>query len=138
MSARFRFDGLADLYQQLKTLPEDLTRDAAPDVEAFGEDAKQEIYNGYPERTGHLREGLALTVSTEGDRARVEVENTAPHALLFERGTETRHTKEGWNRGRAPANPIFTATMERKRRALLTGPVPQLLISYGMEVKGHA
>lgn len=136
MSASFRFDGLADLYAALKTLPEDLARDAAPDVERFGEGAMSQIHNGYPSVTGHLREGLSLNISTEGARARVEVRNDSPHALLFERGTEVRHWTTGKSTGRAPANPIFTATMMRARRGLLTGPVPQLLVAYGMEVRG--
>jgi hypothetical protein len=136
VSAKFRFDGLADLYAALKTLPEDLARDAAPDVERFGEGAMTNIHNGYPSVTGGLRAGLSLNISTEGGRARVEVRNDAPHAILFERGTEVRHWRSGKGTGRTAPNPIFTATMMRARRGLLTGPVPQLLVTYGMEVRG--
>jgi len=134
----FQWKGIAELVQQFKGLAFDLTAASEPDVIAVANAAKNIIYNGYPRRTGNLRKGLSVVISRQGTRTRATIRNSAPHALLFERGTQARHTKLGADRGSMPPNHIFTATVERAQRELLNGPLPKVIEQFGMKVTGSA
>ena len=134
----FQWTGFTELVDQFATLARDLTTDAAPDVEAAAQAAKQTIYAGYPRRTGDLKDHLAVMLTTEGTRTKAVVINTSPHAAVFERGSQARHTAIGANRGSMPANPLFSATMIRARRSLYATPIPRVLEDMGLTVNGTA
>lgn len=134
----FQWDGVQELIEQFATLAPDLTDMAAPIVELAARVAKDTIYTGYPARTGNLRKGLAIIVKTEATRTQTTVVNKAPHAWLFERGSQARHNAIGANRGSMPANPLFSSTMMRTRRALYTALVPHLAEQFGLKIDGVA
>jgi hypothetical protein len=132
----FQWTGLQELVDQFTTLAPDLTQAAAPDVESAAQAAKAAIYSGYPTRTGDLKNHLAVIMTTDGTRTKAVVINTSPHAAVFERGSQARHTAIGANRGSMPANPLFSATMIRARRTLYATPIPQVLVDMGLTVNG--
>ena len=134
----FQWTGLQELVDQFATLAPDLTEAAAPAVGTAAQTAKNTIYAGYPTRTGNLRDHLAVVVHTDATRTEAVVVNTSPHAAVFERGSQARHTAIGANRGSMPANPIFSATMIRARRVLYAGPIPRVLADMGLTVQGSA
>jgi hypothetical protein len=79
-----------------------------------------------------------VVLVTEDTRTKAVVINTSPHAGIFERGSQARHTALGANRGSMPPNPIFSATMIRTRRGLYTGPIVRVLQVFGLRVSGSA
>jgi hypothetical protein len=137
-SVWFQWTGFQELVDQFATLAPDLTQAAAPAVETAAQAAKNAIYAGYPTRTGDLKDHLAVLLHTDATRTEAVVINTSPHAAVFERGSQARHTAIGANRGSMPANPIFTATMMRWRRGLYSGPIPRVLETMGLTVNGTA
>jgi hypothetical protein len=132
----FQWTGFQALVDQFATLARDLTTEAAPEVETAAQSAKSAIYSGYPTRTGDLKNHLAVVLHTDATRTEAVVINTSPHAAVFERGSQARHTAIGANRGSMPANPLFSATMMRWRRGLYTGPIPRVLETMGLTVHG--
>jgi bacteriophage HK97-gp10 putative tail-component len=136
VSAAFRFDGLAEQLAQWQQLAHDMAREAQPSVEDAGRQAVATIRAGYPKRTGDLRDHVTMIATQTGDRVQVVVINTSPHAAVFERGSQARHTKIGADRGSMPANPLFTAELIRRRRELLGTPIPAVLRAFGLEVRG--
>ena len=134
----FEWTGLTELIEQFRTLAEDLTRAATPDVEGAAHEAMATIKAGYPVRTGDLRDHLAVIVSEDDTRVHATVINTSPHAVMFERGTQARHTALGAYRGSTPPNPIFSATMVRTRRSLYAQTIPRVLAVFGLKVWGSA
>jgi len=137
-SVWFQWTGVEELIAQFATLAPDLTTTAAPIVELSARVAKDTIYTCYPTRTGNLKKGLAVVVKTEATRTQATVVNKAPHAWLFERGSQARHNAIGANRGSMPPNPLFSSTMMRTRRALYTALIPHLLEEFGLTVTGLA
>jgi len=137
-SVWFQWTGIQELVDQFATLAQDLTTAAAPEVEAAAQAAKQTIYAGYPTRTGNLKDHLAVVVHTDATRTEAVVINTSPHAAVFERGSQARHTAIGAYRGSMQANPLFSATLIRARRGLYAGPIPRVLEGMGLQVTGGA
>jgi hypothetical protein len=142
----FQWDGVQELIEQFATLAPDLTDVAAPIVELAARVAKDVIYTGYPTGPGkpskgyyggNLKKGLAVIVKTEATRTSTTVVNKAPHAWLYERGSQARHYGD-WPRGSMPANPLFSSTMMRTRRALYTALVPHLVEQFGLTIHGVA
>jgi hypothetical protein len=107
MSARVTFDGLAEFKAQLRRLPEHLAEQAAPIVTQAAEETGRSIQNNYPEGpTGNLKRRVRVEVrQANRDGARAIVRSMAPHAGIFEKGTQGRRTRKGWNRGRMPKAP---------------------------------
>ena len=137
-SVWFQWEGVKELIAQFETLAPDLTTASTPIVELAARVAKDTIYTGYPTYTGNLKKGLTITEVNEPTRMSCTVINKAPHAWLFERGSQARHNAIGANRGSMPANPLFSSTMMRTRRALYTALVPQLVDQFGLTVTGVA
>lgn len=138
MSASVRWDGLEELMAELRSLPDDLAAEASGIVVGAANDAKDEIYDAYPERTRHLKEGLFVRVR-EGQRYGVGaiVVNKAPHAWMFENGTNARHTDLGIDRGSAPPGHVFIPIVMRRRRAMYE-QLRGLLTRHGLAVSGDA
>ena len=68
-----------------------------------------------------MRQGVKVVVKEIGPvGVAAQVRSAAPHAHLWEFGTEARHTSMGYARGRvkAPPTPVFIPTMHRERRLM--------------------
>lgn len=99
--------GMMELRAALRNLPETLTAEAATIVDNAANQAKAEVYGAYPTGpTGNLKRGLRVTHNA-GRRFGTQaiVRSGAPHASIFEFGTQRRTTDRGANRGRMPAAP---------------------------------
>jgi hypothetical protein len=137
MSVRFAFKGLDELQAALRALPAELTGEASKIIEAAGNRAVLDLKRGYPVVTGNLRDGVEVTFTQGGVSARALVRSRAPHAHLFEYGTEARHNALGANRGRMPPTHLFGRTMSNVRREMYEG-LRALLERHGLKVTGRA
>lgn len=116
---RLRLDGLDALKAELRRMPAELGTSAARIVFRTADEAAAEIVRNYPRRTGRLKAGVKVrrTPSTYG--ASAVVRNTAPHASIFEHGTQARHTQLGANRGSMPPGKVVGPVAARERREML-------------------
>jgi hypothetical protein len=129
VSATVTWIGLEELKAGLLRLPAELTELAEAIVVEASESAAAELRAIYPEgETGNLRKGVrvvkvtgkrmsAIKLSEQFTTGRV-VRSTAPHAYLFETGTQTRQTELGYNRGSMPGANIFVPLMQQRRREM--------------------
>jgi hypothetical protein len=127
---------IAELRDALTRLPNELHTEGASIVRDRTHEAEEAIRTGYPDRTGNLRKGLKATVETPQFAAVGIVRNTAPHAYMFENGTQARHTSLGSNRGSMPPGKVFIPTMIRVRRAMFQNDLRGLLERAGLVVSG--
>ena len=134
MSVSLRFDGMAELRAALRNLPADLAAEGVEIIMARGEEATAEIIAEYPTWTGNLRKGVKLTRRPSPFGGVAIVKSSAPHAHLFEYGTQARHNSFGANRGFMPAGNIFAPIMMRVRRAMVDDLIG-LLKRAGLEVR---
>jgi bacteriophage HK97-gp10 putative tail-component len=135
VSLTLKFDGLEEFKADLRRLPSHLADRAADIIENAAEEAKSSIYQAYPRRTGHLREGLSVEHSRSAFGAVSIVRNKAKHAFIFEVGTETRKTSLGAVKGRMPPGHVFVRiTMQRRRR--MYQEIADMMRSEGLEVHG--
>lgn len=141
MSVSLRFDGLEDLREALRRLPEELAAEGANVVETHGNRAHATISSGYPRRVGDLAKGLKVTHTRSRFGARSTVINRAKQAAVFERGSQVRHyyTRNGVKHltGKMPPNPLFSRTMSTERRAM-DADHADLLKRHGLAVSGAA
>lgn len=136
---RLVFDGLADLKAALRNLPAELTGEASNLVTATANAAAVEIRSGYAKhtRSGRLQGGVIVTRVNQGKYAAgAIVKNTAPHAVIFENGTQARHTALGANRGSMPPGRVFVPVVMRKRREMYQA-LKALLERKGLLVSGQ-
>jgi len=135
--ARLEWDGLAEFLLELRNLPDNLKGGVGPIVVGHAHKAEQEIRSAYPERTGNLKNGLAVeTIASERFGAAARVVNRAPHAGIFESGTQARHTDLGANRGSMPPGHIFVPIVIRERRAMYE-ELKDYLRAFGFTVTGE-
>lgn len=137
MSVRFEFKGLDELKAALQALPTELTGEASKIIEAAGNRAVLDLKRGYPVVTGKLRDRVDVTFTQSGVSSKAVVRSAAPHAHLFEYGTEARHTGLGLNRGRMPPSHLFARTMSKVRREMYDAFIA-LLERHGLKVTGRA
>jgi hypothetical protein len=136
VSTRFTWAGLQELKAQLRALPAELAGEGGHLVEGRANRAASIIGAGYPAVSGELRDKLEVEHSASRFGARSVVRNRSTHALPFDVGSQVnRVTARGVNRGRMPANPIFSQTMQRERRAMW-GDLKALLERKGLVVSG--
>lgn len=141
MSARVRIEGLDELRDALRRLPQDLTQEAHAIVIAQAEAAQREVVNGYPDGpTGNLKRRVTLEVNTSQFSAGARVRSRAPHASIFEKGTKARRTRQGRNRGRMPeasdAARMVPKAIQHRRR--MYQALSAMLERYGLTVTGSA
>lgn len=103
MSARVIFEGLDELRDELKRLPAELNREARDQVIATAEATAAELRAAYPEKTGNLRRGVKVKIEETPTSTIAKVISSAPHAHLWEFGTEIRKTQKLYPRGRMTA-----------------------------------
>lgn len=139
---KFTFIGLEELKAALKSLPTDLRDEANEEIRDIAMTAGDAVRAAYSRHrvTGNLVKGVKVRkVSTGQYGVAYKVESTAPHATIFERGTEARHyiTENGVKHltGRMPAFNIFGPIMGRHRRFLFDR-LGTLLTKHGLLVRG--
>jgi hypothetical protein len=138
MSVTLHWDGLSEFRADLEHLPEGLTTDSDPIVASAANGAAADIRAGYPKRTGNLKKNVFVSRLDKGkDFAGYIVKNPAPHAFIFENGTQARHTAIGANRGSMPPGHVFVPAVIRRRRAMYL-QLKALLVTYGLVVSGDA
>lgn len=138
MSARVRWTGKEEFRADLAHLPEGLTAASDGIVQSAAQEAAAEIRQQYEAHrvTGNLAARVFVSRLDKGKfiAGRV-VKSAAPHAWIFENGTQARHTKLGWNRGAMPPGHVFIPTVIRKRRAMQQA-LKALLVRFGLKVSG--
>lgn len=114
------WQGLEELKTLIQQLPDTTTAETAKLAEAAANSAAVDIRGAYPVRTGTLRDRVKVAPlrSRSGRSVGMAVTNTAPHAHLFENGTQTRQTSLGANRGAMPPGHVFVPRIIRARRRL--------------------
>jgi hypothetical protein len=102
MSAGVQWSGLEDFRQILQNLPDRLTGEAVHIVDYWADATANQLLLNYPiGDTGNLRKGVRVNkLHEQGQGVYDEVKSSAPHAHLYEFGTQNRETEKGWKRGR--------------------------------------
>ena len=136
MPATLRLDGFDGFQADLTNLPTTLRDAAKAAVLDAADHAESVIYDQYGEVTGNLRKGLGQDTPEEtATSIKVRLASTAPHAVLYEYGTEQRQTKLGYARGRMPAAKVFVPTVMRERREMVR-TIIGLVEAEGLTVRG--
>lgn len=134
MAASLRWDGLDELIHDLQNLPDDLRAEAGGIVQKAGDTTAQTVRAEYQRHrwTGKLADSVVVETLNSGQfGVVVRVRAKARHAHLVERGTQTRHTSSGANRGRIqPGLNVFIPTALRSRRQMYEA-LKQLLLRHG-------
>ena len=136
MHATLRLDGFDGFQADLTNLPTTLRDAAKAAVLDAADHAESVIYAQYGEVTGNLRKGLGQDTPEEtATSIRVRLASTAPHAVIYEYGTEQRQTTLGYARGRMPAAKVFVPTVLRERREMVRTIVARVEAE-GLTVRG--
>ncbi len=136
MSVAFAFEGLAELKEQLRTLPAELAGEGGNIVEAETNAAAVEIRSdpSYP-----LRDTVEASTEKTQLSAVGTVTNTSRLAYIFEEGTEARHyvTVNGQTHltGKIPPGHKFVPRIMARRRKMFE-QLADLLRRAGLEVSG--
>lgn len=144
--AEFSFNGLAELAEEVKTLPQNLADAAQAIANEFAKDAAAELKTAYPRGPGNRKQGYRGGNLIKGVKyrsgkkrkgklvAQAWVHNFAPHAWLYDHGTKTRQTKLGRDRGDMPATHLFERITMRYQLNLQDEWI-ELQRSYGLKVR---
>ena len=142
---KFTFVGMPELKAALKALPEKLSAEAGEEIREVAMDAADSIRAAYSRHrvTGNLANGVR--VKRKGTATGIpgwQVASTAPHASIFEKGTEARHyitQKNGVKKlvGRMPAAKSFGPIIARYRRFMWDHLIT-LVTKHGLLVRGDA
>jgi hypothetical protein len=108
------FVGMDALLAEIREMGPALEAQAETLLISAASTAQSAIIGAYPVKTGNLIAGVTLTPA-RGRTIGAVLSNTAPHALLYEKGTKPRETKRRskwkgyWNknRGTMPEHPTF-------------------------------
>jgi hypothetical protein len=137
---KLSFDGLQELREQLRNLPDDLTGEGKDIVLSHGDRAVAAIVAGYPEVSGNLKQGVSVRTLTGTGRfyAGVEVRSRSAHATLYEFGTAGERSFNGENRGQMPPAPPDRAAGPKigHERRDMQGDLRDLLTRAGLDVSG--
>jgi hypothetical protein len=146
MSSRFVLEGLDPWLEALRQLPGELRDEARTIVHDTATHAADEMRAAYPEGPrGRLKRGVKVALH-EGNEfgAGAAVKNTAPHAFIFEQGTQARYVSTlplgraknfGYRRGAMPPGRVFIPIAIRRRRAMYQALV-EVVRRNGFEVTG--
>jgi len=147
MPTTFVIDGLASLRQALRMLPEHLADDAGALVRQQALAAAGSIRAGYARGpTGNLQAGVVAEETTPFSRygRAFIVKSKAPHAWIYENGTQARHyfTPSGARHatGIMPAAPPLRAFVPKMidARARMQDELVWLLVRNGLAVRRAA
>ena len=137
MAGALRWSGLEEFKQELRNLPEDLRDDAGDIVLDAANKTQQDVVDAYANVTGNLDRGVKVKVEKSAFGAKAVVRSNAPHAHLYEFGSQARHTAIGANRGAMPPRPTLIPIAQRNRRAMWQR-LMDLVASKGFRVTGRA
>jgi hypothetical protein len=130
--------GFDELLTQLRNLPERLAGEAGTIVNDTTDRFMTTTAAAYPKRSGNLSRGLRKLQKSSGRFGVIyQVQNVAPHAGIFENGTQVRHTAIGANRGAMPPGHIFVPNAIRAR-AQMYQRLADMLEREGLLVTGRA
>src|SRR4051812_5106276 len=140
------FNGIEDLKDALRMLPEELADDGGEIVRFWATAAAGAARASYPRKSGHLQDGVVIETDKSGFGSRwgvrYIVKNKAPHAFIYEYGTSARHyfTTRGakHDTGIMPAAPpgrAFVPHMVAAREKMYDQLV-SLLVGLGLGVRG--
>lgn len=136
----FEFDGLADLREALRTLPQTLKAESSHIVIGAANGAAARIKGNYTRgKTGNLIAGVEVKeVSAGSVGVAAVVVSKSPHAWMYENGTQVRHTGKGAYRGVMPAAPpgrAFIPAVIKARRKMYED-LKDVLVRNGLVVVG--
>jgi hypothetical protein len=135
---QLRFEGLDQLLAELRALPADLTAEARHEVIGAANGAAASVKAAYPVDEGRLRDGVQVLQDAPGPFGEgAVVKNTAPHAYLFEHGTQARRNARGQNRGAMPPGRVFIPRIMRARQ-LMYERLKAIVARKGLSVSGDA
>jgi hypothetical protein len=134
-----RLNGLEELKEWLRKLPDNLVGEATGIITTAANDAATAVIDRYPEVEGNLKGGVVVQPmrSRPGDRGGIGLvlRSKSSHAHLYEYGTQVRHTKLGWNRGRMPGKAVVTQEASKHRRKMYE-QLTAMLVRMGFKVSG--
>lgn len=137
MGVRLQWQGMEEFKEALRNLPEHLAQEAAGIVVDAAQGAARTVQTNYPQGpTGNLKRRVRVTQQRDKASVSARVLSQAPHAVIFEKGTRTRRTDRGWNRGRMPPAPESQAMIPTviRARATMYERLIDLLKREGFEV----
>lgn len=139
MSNRFKFEGLAELQAELRKLTPVLAAEGGREVEAAAQDAATEVRSGYGRhrRSGSLQDNVTVSHRASRDGAVATLKSGDKEALVFEVGSQARHTRIGANRGAMPPGHVFFPAVIRAKRRMY-GRLKAMLQRTGFSVSGDA
>jgi hypothetical protein len=139
VSVKLELNGMAELREALRNLPETLAGEASHIVEGVANGVASDVRRAYPSRSGRLIGGVQVTRFETGKvAAGAIVKSAAKHAHLFEYGTASRRTSKGVNRGRmpkAPQNERMVPIVVRARKRMYS-QFAEMLRRIGFVVEG--
>jgi len=147
MSSRFVLEGFDAYLEALRNLPGELRDEARTIVHDTATEAADAMRAAYPDGPrGRLKRGVKVALR-EGDEfgAGATVKNTAPHAFIFENGTQARYVTTrplgraknfGSRRGAMPPGRVFIPIAIRRRRAMYDALI-EVVRRAGFEVTGR-
>lgn len=135
MSNRFNIQGLEELKAELRKLPVALAYEAGGIVEDSATSAAAEIREGYGRhrRSGSLQDKVSVSHQKSRVGATSVVKSGDKDALVFEVGSEARHTRIGANRGSMPPGHVFFPAVRKWKRRMYAG-FKDLLAKHGFVV----
>lgn len=132
---RFVFAGLEQLKADLRKLPQDLAAEGGHIVEDAGNSASVEIRTGYGKsrRTGSLQDKVSVSHRASRFGASSVIRSADREALIFEVGSQARHTRIGANRGSMPPGNVFFPAYRKWKRTMFE-QLKALLVRHGLTV----
>jgi hypothetical protein len=113
---RFVWEGLAELKEGLRRLPDELKGDASNRALGAANGAAVEIRRGYEQTAESLAQAVVVERDAPGPfAAGAKVVTRHKLAWLFENGTQVRHTAFGANRGAMRPQHVFVPPIMRAR-----------------------
>lgn len=145
---KFVFTGMDELKAELRALPSHLTAEAGREVVSAANGAAVTVRTIYGQHkvSGNLQAGVSVSHESAGTYgARSVVKSNAPHAWLFDNGSQARHymtangvkhaTGRMW--GRTPPTHAFVKTMIAARRGMFE-KLRGVMERAGLVVRGEA
>jgi hypothetical protein len=135
---RLEWTGLDELRSALMKLPEEFGHEGAEMIDDTTEVTAASLIQSYPlGDTGNLRKGVKHTVTRDRFGAVGQVKSTSPHSHLWEWGTQSRQTRKGWKRGKAPSHkPDGLVPIAQRERRKLNIKLLELVRRAGFEISG--
>lgn len=141
MANRLIWEGLEELRAELRRLPSHLAAEGADIVDDEAAQAKDEVVAAYETQfkgdanTGNLVKGVRVRKSRTTFGGSSLLQSTAPHAHLYEYGTQLRRHRNGKSVGQMPPKPTVVPIVVRRRRRMYER-LADLVRRQGLEVSG--